>query len=85
VIILFLVDPNQTVYKSTGDFYGGKAQIAYTKTKPRTIPRLSDNCVDISEDYHGSFKVGQSLDYYDSGVRTKRAQNDWVLWFLTRE
>jgi uncharacterized repeat protein (TIGR01451 family) len=64
----FLVDPNQTVYKSTGDFYGGMAQIAFTKIKPRTIPGLSDNYVDISEDYHGSFKVGQSLDSYGEGV-----------------
>ena len=64
----FLVDPNQTVYKSTGDFYGGEAQIAYIKTKPRTIPGLSDNYVDISEDYHGSFKIGQSLDSYGEGV-----------------
>ena len=64
----FLVDPNQTVYKSTGDFYGGEAQIAYTKTEPRTIPGLSKNDVDISEDYHGSFKIGQSLDSYGSGV-----------------
>ena len=64
----FLVDPNQTVYKSTGDFYGGEAQIAYTKTKPRTIPGLSDNYVDISEDYHGSFRIGQSLDSYGEGV-----------------
>jgi len=64
----FLVDPNQTVYKSTGDFYGGKAQIAYTKTKPRTIPGSSENYVDISENYHGSFKVGQSLDSYGEGV-----------------
>ena len=52
----FLVDPNQTVYKSSGNFYGGEAQIAYTKTKPRTIPGLSDNYADISENYHGSFK-----------------------------
>ena len=64
----FLVDPNQTVYKSTGDFYGGTAQIAFTKIKPRTIPGLSDNYVDISENYHGSFKVGQSLDSYGVGV-----------------
>ncbi len=64
----FLVDPNQTVYKSTGDFYGGTAQIAFTKSKPRIIPRLSDNYVEISEDYHGSFKIGQSLDSYGGGV-----------------
>jgi uncharacterized repeat protein (TIGR01451 family) len=64
----FLVDPNQTVYKSTGDFYGGMAQIAFTKIKPRTIPGLSDNYVDIAEDYHGSFKVGQSMDSYGEGV-----------------
>ena len=64
----FLVDPNQTVYKSTGDFYGGTAQIGFTKSKPRIIPGLSDNSVDISEDYHGSFKVGQSLDSYGEGV-----------------
>ena len=71
----FLVDPNQTVYKSTGDFYGGMAQIAYTKTKPRTIPGLSDNYVDISEDYHGSFKVGQSLDSYGEGVSYSKSAN----------
>ena len=64
----FLVDPNQTVYKSTGEFYGGMAQIAFTKTKPRTVPGLSDNYVDISEDYHGSFKFGQSVDSYGVGV-----------------
>ena len=64
----FLVDPNQTVYKSTGDFYGGMAQIAFTKIKPRTIPGLSNNHIDISENYHGSFKVGQSLDSYGEGV-----------------
>lgn len=71
----FLVDPNQTVYKSTGDFYGGKAQIGYTKTKTRTIPGLSKNYVDISEDYHGSFRVGQSLDSYGSGVSYSKSAN----------
>jgi uncharacterized repeat protein (TIGR01451 family) len=64
----FLVDPNQTVYKSTGEFYGGKAQIKYTKTEPRTIPGLSKNDAEISEEYHGSFKIGQSLDSYGEGV-----------------
>ena len=67
----FLVDPNQTVYKSTGDFYGGMAQIAYIKTKPRTIPGPLENYVDISEDYHGSFKIGQSLDSYGEGFLLK--------------
>lgn len=71
----FLADPNQTVYKSTGDFYGGKAQIGYTKTKTRTIPGLSKNYVDISEDYHGSFRVGQSLDSYGSGVSYSKSAN----------
>lgn len=64
----FLVDPNQTVYNSTGDFYGGEAQIAYTKTEPRITPGPTKTDVDISEDYHGSFRVGQSLDSYGEGV-----------------
>ncbi len=64
----FLVDSNQTVYKSTGEFYGGKAQIKYTKTQPRTIPGLSKNDMEIFEDYHGSFKIGQSLDSYGEGI-----------------
>ena len=71
----FLVDPNQTVYKSSGDFYGGKAQIAYTKTEPRTIPGPLENDMDIHEDYHGSFKVAQSLDSYGEGVTYSKSAN----------
>jgi uncharacterized repeat protein (TIGR01451 family) len=64
----FLIDPNQTAYKSTGEFYGGKAQIKYTKMQTRSIPGPSKNDMEIAEDYHGSFKIGQSLDSYGDGI-----------------
>lgn len=64
----FLVDPNQTTYKSTGDFFGGKAQISYIKSEPHTVPGSAKTDMEISEDYHGSFKIGQSLDSYGDGV-----------------
>lgn len=64
----FLVDPNQTTYKSTGDFFGGKAQISYTKSEPHTVPGSAKADMEISEDYQGSFKIGQSLDSYGDGA-----------------
>jgi len=61
------------------------AQIAYTKTEPRTIPGPLENDMDIHEDYHGSFKVAQSLDSYGEGLLTQRAQMEMDLLTPTRD
>ena len=75
MVILFLV-------QSTADFFSGKGRDSVHQDK---TPHLPQNYVDIYEDYHGSFKVDQSLDSYGSGVSYSKSAKGLVLWFLTRE
>lgn len=63
-----LLDQNQTVYSSSGDYSSGIGRLSYTK-----LPSAgSDSTLDISEDYHGSFKSGVRLDSYGRGVEYDR-------------
>lgn len=63
-----LMDQNQSVYSSLGDYSSGIARLSYTK-RPSAG---SDSSLDISEDYHGSFKSGVHLDSYGRGVEYDR-------------
>ncbi len=63
-----LLDQNQTVYSSLGDYSSGIARLRYAKH-----PSVgSDSSLDISEDYHGSFRSGVRLDSYGRGVEYDR-------------
>lgn len=64
----FQADMNQTVYNSKADFMSGKAEISYKKLSPAT----ADIIQEIDENYHGSFRVLESVDSYgDSPKFTK--------------
>jgi uncharacterized repeat protein (TIGR01451 family) len=66
----FVLDKNQTVYRSEAQFSDGQARINYQKKSPdsKKVTKL------ISEDYHGSFKVLESVDSYgDSAKYAKSA------------
>ena len=60
----FQVDMNQTVYKSEGNFMSGMAQINYQKHRQNS----TDVTQEINENYHGTFKVLQSIDSYGDNV-----------------
>ena len=81
----FLVDPNQTVYKSTGDFYGGTAQIAFTKSKPRTIPGSQTTMLMSPRTTTAASRSDNPWILMVKGFLTQRAQKDWVLLPLTRK
>jgi len=61
----FVLDKNQTVYKSEVQFSDGLARINYQKQSPgsKKVTKL------VSEDYHGSFKVLESVDSYGDSVK----------------
>lgn len=61
----FKVDMNQTVYKSDANFDSGMAQIGYKKKALNSAQTHQE----IDEDYHGSFKVLQSVDSYGENVK----------------
>ncbi|MDD4653614.1 MAG: DUF11 domain-containing protein, partial [Methanothrix sp.] len=61
----FAVDMNQTVYDSEADFKSAMAQIDYKKLNPETRSVLQM----IDEDYHGSFRVQESVDSYGESVK----------------
>ena len=60
----FLLDENQTVYGSDSEFIGGMGHIGYLRLDPET----GDPLISIDEDYHGSFRVEESIDSYGKGV-----------------
>jgi uncharacterized repeat protein (TIGR01451 family) len=63
-------DMNQTVYNSNGDFSSGMAQISYKKYLPGSKKVVQE----IDENYHGSFRVLESVDSYGESVQfTKSA------------
>jgi uncharacterized repeat protein (TIGR01451 family) len=65
----FLVlDRNQTVFSTLGDYSGGIARLRYAK-RPTAG---SGSSIDISEDYHGNFKSDVHLDSYGRGVSYAR-------------
>ncbi len=67
----YVLDMNQTVYRSDAEFSDGLARIAYRKH----LPDSAKTIVDISEDYHGSFKVMEFVDSYGDSVKyAKSAQ-----------
>lgn len=59
----FVADLNQTVYSSEAEFSGGMASMAYAKGTAKHAD------VEMMDDYHGSFRVVQSLDSYGSSVK----------------
>jgi uncharacterized repeat protein (TIGR01451 family) len=63
-----LLDLNQTVSSSQGDFLGGKMQISYIK---RPSGRRNDS-LEVYEDYHGSFTIKNHLDSYGQGTAYAR-------------
>lgn len=65
----FQVDMNQTVYNSEAEFKDGMAHISYKKHM-QDSPRITK---EISEDYHGSFKVLESIDSYGEGVKYEKS------------
>ncbi len=60
----FLLDENQTVYGSDAEFLGGMGHVGYLKLDPET----GDALMILDEDYHGSFRVEESIDSYGKGV-----------------
>lgn len=67
----FRVDQNQTVYHSESDFSGGIAQIDYKKHVPNSTNTLKE----ISENYHGSFRVLESVDSYGDSTKYIKSAN----------
>ena len=65
----YVLDMNQTVYKSDAEFSDGLARIAYRKQ----LPGSDKTSVEISEDYHGSFKVKESVDSYGDSVKYSKS------------
>lgn len=63
-----LLDWNQTVSSSQGDFLDGKMQISYIK---RPSGRRNDS-LEVYEDYHGSFAIKSHLDSYGQGAAYAR-------------
>ena len=63
------LDMNQTVYKSDAEFSDGLAHIAYRKQ----LPGSDKTSVEISEDYHGSFKVKEFVDSYGDSVKYSKS------------
>ena len=66
----FSADMNQTVYDSEADFKSAMAQIDYKKRLPewRSVLQM------IDENYHGSFRIKESVDSYGESAKfTKSA------------
>ncbi len=63
-----LLDQNQTVYSSRGQYSSGMAHLRYVKRPSGS----GDSSMDISEDHHGSFKSETHLDSYGRGVAYAR-------------
>ncbi len=61
----YVLDMNQTVYRSDAEFSDGLAHIAYRKQ----LPDSTKSIVELSEDYHGSFKVKEFVDSYGDNVK----------------
>jgi uncharacterized repeat protein (TIGR01451 family) len=63
-----LLDQNQTVYSSRGQYSAGVSRLRYAK---RPSGR-GDSSMDVSEDRHGSFKSEVHLDSYGRGATYAR-------------
>jgi len=61
----FTADMNQTVYDSEADFRSAMAQIDYKKrlSGERSVRQM------IDENYHGSFRIEESVDSYGESVK----------------
>lgn len=57
------LDMNQTVLRSESSVGDGLARLSYSQGNPRHTE------VDISENYHGSFRIKQSIDSYGESVK----------------
>lgn len=73
-----LVDSNQTVYSSKGEFSAGVAYLSYDRSRPdgksagKKPSEGKENSIDVSERYHGSYKSEVHLDSYGRGVSYSR-------------
>lgn len=65
----FDVDMNQTVYRSEANYGSGIARISYRKNKQDS----PQSTIEIDEDYHGSFRVLQSVDSYGENVKYEKS------------
>lgn len=65
----FQADMNQTVYNSKADFVSGKAEISYKKLSPETAAIIQE----IDENYHGSFRVLESVDSYGESPKFSKS------------
>jgi uncharacterized repeat protein (TIGR01451 family) len=65
----FDVDMNQTVYRSDANYGSGIARISYRKN----IQDSPQSTKEIDENYHGSFRVFQSVDSYGENVKYDRS------------
>jgi len=65
----FDVDMNQTVYRSEANYGSGIARISYRKN----IQDSPQSTKEIDENYHGSFRVFQSVDSYGENVKYDRS------------
>lgn len=66
------LDMNQTVYKSESDFTNGMVRIHY-KQHTLNRPRSQKILKELGEDYHGSFKVMESIDSYGESVKYQKS------------
>jgi len=65
----FHADMNETVYDSEGDFTSGLFRMSYKKQ-----PACSREAAqEIDENYHGSFRIEESLDSYGESVKFAKA------------
>jgi uncharacterized repeat protein (TIGR01451 family) len=62
--VSFLVDENQSVYRSDGELTGGMAAISFVKNAPNRKGAVFQ----AREDYHGDFRIQEAIDSYGSGV-----------------
>jgi len=65
----FDADMNQTVYRSDANYGSGIARISYRKN----IQDSPQSTKEIDENYHGSFRVFQSVDSYGENVKYDRS------------
>jgi len=72
----FHVDENQTTYDSDSQFSGGMVKIEFLQKDLAN----GEPIVELSDNYHGSFSVEETLDSYGSGVSsTKSARGNGMV------
>lgn len=67
----FRADMNKTVYHSESDFSGGIARVNYRKYATNSTSTINE----ISENYHGSFRLNELVDSYGESTNYKKSAN----------